>query len=393
MNNAKLRVLCLDIEGGYGGSSRSLYESIAHIDKSRVDIRVWCKRTGPIQSKYAAINVPVSIKNRMPKISALPRLSRNLFVFSQFAANWCFTAAFRKQLVKAAQSADIVHFNHESLFLLAQWLKPRTSAKLSMHIRTNLYGTPFCRWQNRTIANTIERLIFITENERETFNRLAPANKKKSVIYNIAVPEKADPHPKIPNDNRFKIACLSNFAWVRGVDRTAEIALGLCTYGRRDIQFIMAGDMTLPHSLPGELGETARAGGSFQDYVEQVGVSDMFLFLGHIPDPERVLASCNALIKPTREANPWGRDILEAFAAGKPVISIGTYDTFVKDRVTGVLLEKFDAVKMARRIADLADNPEVAKRLGQAGLKQVMNLCDGASRAQDLLGIWEELAN
>ena len=105
---------------------------------------------------------------------------------------------------------------------------------------------PFCRWQNRTIANTIERLIFITENEQETFNRLAPANEKKSVIYNIAVPEKADPHTRIPNDNQFKIACLSNFAWVRGVDRTAEIALALRTYGRRDIQFIMAGDMTLP---------------------------------------------------------------------------------------------------------------------------------------------------
>ena len=84
---------------------------------------------------------------------------------------------------------------------------------------------------------------------------------------------------------------------------------------------------------------------------------------------------------------------METFAAGKPVISVGTYDTFVKDRVTGVLLEKFDAAKMARRIADLADNPEVAKRLGQAGLKQVMHLCDGASRAQDLLDIWEEIAN
>jgi len=393
MDDVKLRVLCLDIEGGYGGSSRSLYESIAHIDKSRVDVEVWCKRFGPIQTKYTAINIPVSVQDKMPKISSLPRFSRNLFVFSQFAVHWLSTAVFRKQLVKASHSFDIVHFNHESLFLLAQWLKPRTAAKLSMHIRTNLYGTSFCRWQNRTIANNIEQLVFITENERHTFNHLAGSNKKDTVIYNIVVPEDPNPHTNIPNDNRFKIACLSNYAWVRGVDRTAEIAVALRARNCRNIQFVMAGDMTLSHSLPGELGKTARAGGSFREYVEKIGVSDMFHFLGHVSDPERVLASCDALIKPTREANPWGRDIIESLAVGKPVISIGTYNTFVKDRVSGILLEKFEAAEMARRIVELADNRELATKLGQAGRENVIQLCDGAARAQDLLGVWEGLVN
>ena len=262
-----------------------------------------------------------------------------------------------------------------------------------MHIRTNLYGTPFCRWQNRTIANNIEQLVFITENERHTFNHLAGSNKKDTVIYNIAVPEDPNPHTNIPNDNRFKIACLSNYAWVRGVDRTAEIAVELRAQNCRNIQFVMAGDMKLSHSLPGELGKTARAGGSFRDYVEKIGVSDMFHFLGHVSDPERVLASCDALIKPTREANPWGRDIIESLAAGKPVISIGTYNTFVKDRVSGILLEEFEAVEMARRIVELADNPELATKLGQAGRENVMQLCDGTARAQDLLGAWEGLVN
>ena len=48
-----MRVLCLDIEGGYGGSSRSLYESIRHLPKG-VTCEVWCRRAGPIQAQYRA---------------------------------------------------------------------------------------------------------------------------------------------------------------------------------------------------------------------------------------------------------------------------------------------------------------------------------------------------
>ena len=46
------------------------------------------------------------------------------------------------------------------------------------------------------------------------------------------------------------------------------------------------------------------------------------------------------LITPTREYNPWGRDILEAIANGKAVISVGNYDKFV-NKNTGLLLNEF----------------------------------------------------
>ncbi|MDA0656038.1 MAG: glycosyltransferase family 4 protein, partial [Proteobacteria bacterium] len=202
----------------------------------------------------------------------------------------------------------------------------------------------------------------------------------------------SDPHPAVSNDDRFKIACLSNFAWLRGVDRTAEIATVLRDDNRQDILFVMAGNMAMSRSLPGELGRVAKSGGSFQDYVGKMGLSDMFLFLGHVADPERVLAACDALIKPTREANPWGRDILEGLAAGKPVISIGSYSEFVEDGVTGILQKKFEAVEMAQRICALADNPDLAKRFGDAGRARVQNLCDGPARAKDLQTVWERLA-
>ncbi|NJM84390.1 MAG: glycosyltransferase family 4 protein, partial [Tabrizicola sp.] len=73
----------------------------------------------------------------------------------------------------------------------------------------------------------------------------------------------------------------------------------------------------------------------------------MFLFLGHVAEPETVLAACDVVVKPTREENPWGRDILEGLGAGKPVISIGRYDTFVETDATGFLMPDYDAGKLA----------------------------------------------
>lgn len=388
----KLRVLCLDIEGGYGGSSRSLYHSLSNIDPNDVEATVWCKKAGPIQEKYDSRGIPVRLTPDMPRATSLPRLSRNLYIYGMFARDWLRTDPFRKSLLSAAGQADVVHFNHESLFLLAAWLKRQTRTPLSMHIRTNRYGTVFCRWQARTIVRNLDNLIFITENERETLKRLSGMQVDGDVIFNIVDEIDADPSAAVPKDKRFKIASLSNFAWVRGTDRLVDIAKALADRGRRDILFVVAGHMSLTRSLPEPLGQIGAKGGTLQDYVSQCGLSDMFLFLGHVPDPERVLAASDALIKPTREANPWGRDILEGLAAAKPVISLGRYDKFVEDGMTGILRDEFDADDMASRIAMLADDPDQAKKLGLAGRARVMQLCDGKARARDLLETWQGLA-
>ena len=126
----KIRILCLDIEGGYGGSSRSLYLSLSNIDPNDADITVWCKKSGPIQKKYCAHGIPVQLVPKMPRATSLPRLSRNLYVYGFFLRDWLNSGQFRTKLMAAANLVDVVHFNHESLFLLAAWLKKRTKTPI-----------------------------------------------------------------------------------------------------------------------------------------------------------------------------------------------------------------------------------------------------------------------
>lgn len=385
-----LRALCLDIEGGYGGSSRSLYESIRHLDTAKAAAEIWCRREGPIQQRYQAIGVTARVTPTMPRFSALPRLSRNIYAAARAALEFRRAGPFLTDLQREAARFDVIHFNHEALFPTARWLRHRTDRPLTMHIRTNLLDTPFARFQIRSISNTVDHLIFITENEAETFRRLGGRPRAASVIYNIVdVPEAPPPlHPAIPADGRLKIACLSNYSYARGLDRLVDVADVLARRGRR-VLFVMAGQMALTGSMPGLLGALGRQGGSLSDFAAARGRSDMFQFLGHVREPESVLAACDALAKPTRENNPWGRDTLEALALGKPVLTCGRYAVFVEDGVTGVLQPEFDANRLADAIMRLDDNRALARRMGEAGQARVRALCDGRSRAQDLRAVWD----
>ncbi len=389
-----LRVLCLDIEGGFGGSSRSLYESLRHIDRARVAPTVWCRRAGPVVERYQALDIPVAIRADMPKFSALPRLSRNILAGLHFVREWRGATAFRFSLSEAPRHFDLVHFNIEALFATAVWLRKSAPLPATLHVRTNLVDGPVARRQCRAVAASVDRLVFITENEQANFIRQAGRPVDGTVIYNIAEPPDCGiaPRSDIPRDGRFVVACLANYAWVRGIDRLVDLAVVLARRGRRDVLFIMAGDMRLTGSLPGELSVFARRKQSLSDYAAHRGVADMFMFLGHVAEPETVLLACDLLAKPTRENNPWGRDILEALAAERPVLSVGRYDRFVEDGVTGILLADWDDEVAADRLCALAADRETCRRMGGKGRARVTELCNGPARAADLLALWENVA-
>lgn len=390
-----LKVLCLDSEGGFGGSSRSLYESIAPMDRSALELKIWCARQGPIAARYAALGIACQAAPLMPRTTALPRLSRSLYGLLRVALAFWRARPFLAQLLDAANASDLVHLNHESLYLLAHWLKRRSKTPIVMHVRTNLVASPIARCQTRLMARSSKRLVFITENERDNFIRLGGEAAHGRVIYNIARPLDAGvtPHAAIPQDGCFTVAALANFALVRGTDRLLDIAAELKRRGRTDIRLVIAGDMRMKGRLPRALKGADPNATSLDQLAKARGLDDVMMFLGHVAEPERVLAGVHALIRPSREDNPWGRDVLEALASGKPVIATGRYGRFVETGITGILLAPYSTSAAADAIIRLVDDRALAAQLGANGRARVLSLCDGQARAADLLAVWREAAS
>ena len=100
----------------------------------------------------------------------------------------------------------------------------------------------------------------------------------------------------------------------------------------------------------------------------------------------------DVLLKPTREDNPWGRDILEGLGYGLPVASVGRYDRFVETGETGLLQDRFDAAELAEWLIEMARRPDrlIAMRGNAAG--RIAALCDPERQAGALADFWRRLA-
>jgi glycosyltransferase involved in cell wall biosynthesis len=393
----KLRVLCLDTEGGFGGSSRSLYLSILYLLRIDINIHidVWCKKQGPIQNKYRDLGISVNVFPNMPKIRSVPLFTRNIFLMGKFfLIDWRRSKKFRKNMLLEVNNYDIVHCNHESLYWLARWISVKSDTLVAMHIRTNPWPSIFTRFQISVIDKYVNNLVFITENEKKTYVDSCGSEDKGVVIYNIVESATIAGISKLDafDDDCFKVCVLSNYAYLRGTDRLAKVSNIIYeSTGKTDILFVIAGKKILTKTMPGDLGNIAKNGGDLSDYIEKHGIGSMFLFLDHVTNPESVLSACNVLIRPSREYNPWGRDVLEALSFGVPVIATGKYNRFVKDGATGFLLDEFDSKTVAKHIIELSKNKEIVKNMGKQGRQRVEELCNGPDRAQDLFQFWQKI--
>ena len=389
----ELRVLCIDHEGGHGGASRSLFSVLRHISAGAA-VDVWCRGESPLIAEYADFEIAARVLPDLPIWRVDPTLRATLSnARRQLPEVWRNRGRTAKLADEIANRFDVVHLNYVSLQPLLYWLRRRTDCRVVMHMRHWPYRTRLVAWEMRKLSQSVDHFVFITENERAVFEALG-GQGESTVFFNAApsINSEINPHPAIPSDAAFNLATVSNYAHARGTDRLIEVAQALRRRDRNDVRFVIAGDDRFHPSDPGKFGAMGRQGLGLPDYAERCGVADMFLFLGHVSDPERVLAGCDALIRLSRRADTWGRDVIEVMAHAKPVIAVGQWDGFVEDRETGIRMKTFDAGLIAAQICGLAEHPAQCRKLGQQARIRINHLCDGPGLAAQLLDVWQRVA-
>jgi len=173
----KIKILCLDIEGGHGGSSKSLFYLLQKINKKKFKIEVICKKDSWLKEKYHKENIKCIIDQSMPRAIILQKISRNFFSLIFFIIYvWPKSKRFRLHLLQKLKNIDILHCNHISLFLLAFWIKKKLpKLKITFHIRTMFWPYKknnwhfFYKWTLKITNKICDHFIFITENEKKNF--------------------------------------------------------------------------------------------------------------------------------------------------------------------------------------------------------------------------------
>lgn len=122
------------------------------------------------------------------------------------------------------------------------------------------------------------------------------------------------------------------------------------------VRFLLVGDGLLRESL--------------QQQIQQLGLTDHFVFTGLVPPDEvpSLVGAMDALVH-TSLREGLARALPQALIAGRPVISYdidGAREVAINDQ-TGYLVPPGDIAQLAQRIGQLAGDAQLRQRLGQTG--------------------------
>jgi len=121
-----------------------------------------------------------------------------------------------------------------------------------------------------------------------------------------------------------------------------------------DIELVYVGKGPLLHSL--------------QAHAAKHGVSDKVKFLGWREDVHEILPLLDVFVLPSLNEG-MGRVLVEAMAAGKPVVAsrIGGITDLVRDGKNGLLVPPGDKKALAEAIGCLLEQPNLARQMGAYG--------------------------
>jgi glycosyltransferase involved in cell wall biosynthesis len=241
------------------------------------------------------------------------------------------------------------------------------------------------RWVDRRLSTWCDRLVGNSHAVVDFYRTLGVPEDRLAMIYSGV--EDVEPPAVDPAAVRAEFGFPPDATMALFAGRLAEQkrvddllkALDLVQHVQPDVRTLIAGDGPLRERLE-ETAGAYRLGGRVR-------------FLGHREDVPRLLAAADMLVLPSAyEGLP--NVVLEAMRFRKPVVATAAPGTteVVVDGETGLLVPIGDQVRLARAIRDLARDPAMARRLGEAGRARAEAHFTAAAMIDQFAGLYEQLA-
>jgi len=126
--------------------------------------------------------------------------------------------------------------------------------------------------------------------------------------------------------------------------------------------------------------------------VKRLGLWQATQFLGIQRDIPSILAHLDLLVLATTTQEAFGRVIIEAQAAGVPVVAtkVGGVIDIIEDKKTGLLVAPSDPSGMAEAIIKIAKEPELAGTLAENAYKKVKEKYNVELMVERTIGVYKE---
>lgn len=252
-------------------------------------------------------------------------------------------------LARLTGAACIVHL-HVGVDL--SWMSPAT--KLAMRHADGLIAI------SAFVAKTAERAGLGLAKIHTVFNTLDAANWDYTISPEIVRGEFGIP-PDMP-----LLATVSRLTPWKGQTELLH-ALAKVKQQNPNFRLLLVGEDDFS-ATPGRYSYTAE----LRQITKGLGLEEQVIFTGFRSDAKQIMAACNIYSMPSFE-EPFGMVFLEAMAMKRPVIAIvsGGVPEFVDHGKAGLLSVHKDIDSLAANILTLVNDPELRRRMGEYGRKQV----------------------
>jgi glycosyltransferase involved in cell wall biosynthesis len=230
----------------------------------------------------------------------------------------------------------------------------RSQAKL---ILTRHVLFPLNRIHKLTLRRT-SRVIAVSQAVADALNsQWIFESRKITVIHNGIDFGRFEPAAKATaqtEEDHFRVGMIGHLAAIKGPHDFIRAAAIVCAQ-RSDVEFVIAGE---DKSRNGE----NRA--DLEKLISDLALNDRIRLLGWIDNVAELLSTFDVFISPSR-AEPFGLSIVEAMAAGIPVIATASEGAreIIEDGATGRLVPIDDSNALAQAIQDFLDNANEPGRL------------------------------
>jgi glycosyltransferase involved in cell wall biosynthesis len=239
------------------------------------------------------------------------------------------------------------------------------------HVLQGYFGptkSSLFRLLERLLAKVTTVLVAVSPEVRDDLVRLGVAPAEKFAVIRLGIELEQRVTTDVPREEirrrlgipetRFVIGWLGRMT---GVKQTLDLLTALSALRQNgvDAGLLVVGDG--PDRV------------AFEERARALGVARDCLFLGYQEDVAQWYSAMDVIALPSgNEGTPV--TVIEALAASKPVVAyaVGGVPDVVRDGIDGFLVEPGDTSAMAERLAQIAADSELGRRLGAAGRERVL---------------------
>ncbi|MCC6454717.1 MAG: glycosyltransferase family 4 protein [Caldilineaceae bacterium] len=376
-NRNRQRVLFIEKPPFVGGSVISLYELVSRLDHSRFEPVMLFFGPNPYRERFRQLGIQVeTLSEQMPGSSQNTRdIAGTLGRYSRHAAG---TYAFLKDLYRFAQRdypiakrtaryieelrIDLVHHNNclstDRATVLGAALArvPQT-----VHVRTlGAFGMV-----ERYLARSVDGFIYISQAVEGLYRGLGIPREKGHIIYNgFTLPQAHTDASHLRKEFGLcaqdrVISNVGRIEWWKGQDYFLETMAQIVKMQPNTKALLVGGvDSTQQNEAYHH---------KLQQMTQELGLANHVIFTGFRSDIPQIMAMSDLVVHSASEPEPFGRVVVEAMLAGRPVVATaagGVLD-IIEDKVTGLTVPPKDVAAMTGAIQYLLHRPAEAAVMGQ----------------------------